>query len=483
MAAEKVVEELKEMPPKNVPVEVHVGVCCDGCNCAPIVGPRYKSLEQDDFDLCATCFGREARQPHAWVQIKSEVQADVVSSYFASPDTSPVHHGVVCDECGMGPIVGQRFKARGEDFDLCACCMGTWKTGPKAGTKTFEEITITTAAKVVTTEQERTGNESVHHGVECDGCQMYPIVGARFKACGENFDFCGACMESWNVGSQFGTKMFEEVCLPALAPSPPTEVPEEVPEEEAPESFLYSQGEDMLPSLTESECREAIMALLQHSNAEVRDAVNKALVEAKGAVEDEVTKVLPFVPPPREVLNHDVFPSDQIDTDATEEDEEVCVDEEIVKKPKISAKILTSAELVLGIEAYEDATARGDVTAQLADIVASCGATHAYSVGRVILTQVEDDTLMVPACAKIVVINDGEAPWPETAAISIACGPHYDFPHMELGGLQVGEAAEVVMDLAVPASTYSPTRSVWAITDTATGALLGPILCFDVVHE
>merc|ERR1712083_439579 len=109
-----------------------------------------------------------------------------------------------------------------------------------------------------------------------------------------------------------------------------------------------------------------------------------------------------------------------------------------------------------------DASARGDVTAQLADVVKSSGASHAYHIGRVVLTSVDDDTLKVPACAKIVVINDGEAPWPETAAISIACGPDYEFPHMDLGALQVGEAAEIVMDLAVPASTFIPTRSVWA---------------------
>ena len=32
--------------------EVHVNVTCDGCNMSPIVGPRYKCLVRDDFDLC-----------------------------------------------------------------------------------------------------------------------------------------------------------------------------------------------------------------------------------------------------------------------------------------------------------------------------------------------------------------------------------------------------------------------------------------------
>lgn len=139
---------------------------------------------------------------------------------------------------------------------------------------------------------------------------------------------------------------------------------------------------------------------------------------------------------------------------------------------------------MLGIEAYEDVAARGDVTAQLLDAVESCGASHAYCVGRIVLTSIDNAaSVKVPACAKVVIINDGDAPWPETAAVTIAFGPDYEFPQMNLGALQVGEAAEIVMDLVVPASTLNPTRSVWAIIDTANGALLGPILCFEVMHE
>ena len=40
--------------------EVHGGVTCDGCNMSPIVGPRYKCLVRDDFDLCTRCNSLEA---------------------------------------------------------------------------------------------------------------------------------------------------------------------------------------------------------------------------------------------------------------------------------------------------------------------------------------------------------------------------------------------------------------------------------------
>ena len=40
--------------------EVHVNVTCDGCNMSPIVGPRYKCLVRDDYDLCTRCNSLEA---------------------------------------------------------------------------------------------------------------------------------------------------------------------------------------------------------------------------------------------------------------------------------------------------------------------------------------------------------------------------------------------------------------------------------------
>ncbi|XP_078172283.1 ubiquitin-associated (UBA)/TS-N domain-containing protein / octicosapeptide/Phox/Bemp1 (PB1) domain-containing protein [Carex rostrata] len=41
----------------------HRGIICDACDVTPIVGPRYKSIVKDDYDLCAACFacfGKEA---------------------------------------------------------------------------------------------------------------------------------------------------------------------------------------------------------------------------------------------------------------------------------------------------------------------------------------------------------------------------------------------------------------------------------------
>ncbi|XP_068307905.1 protein NBR1 homolog isoform X2 [Pyrus communis] len=34
----------------------HTGVQCDGCDCHPIVGPRFKSIVKENYDLCQICF-------------------------------------------------------------------------------------------------------------------------------------------------------------------------------------------------------------------------------------------------------------------------------------------------------------------------------------------------------------------------------------------------------------------------------------------
>ncbi|PQQ00464.1 protein NBR1 homolog isoform X1 [Prunus yedoensis var. nudiflora] len=34
----------------------HTGVRCDGCGCHPIIGPRFKSVVKEDYDLCRICY-------------------------------------------------------------------------------------------------------------------------------------------------------------------------------------------------------------------------------------------------------------------------------------------------------------------------------------------------------------------------------------------------------------------------------------------
>ncbi|RHY32605.1 hypothetical protein DYB32_002592 [Aphanomyces invadans] len=102
------------------------------------------------------------------------------------------HDNVTCDGCQMSPLEGVRYKsAVVDDFDLCATCeaSGKWAATHEPFLK------ITHPCKSI-----RPNN--VHDGVVCDGCNMHPIVGARFKsAVIKNFDLCETCERSgkWNL--------------------------------------------------------------------------------------------------------------------------------------------------------------------------------------------------------------------------------------------------------------------------------------------
>lgn len=48
---------------------VHQGVVCDGCQMAPISGPRYKCLMCPDYDLCRTCEASGVHVEHDMVKI------------------------------------------------------------------------------------------------------------------------------------------------------------------------------------------------------------------------------------------------------------------------------------------------------------------------------------------------------------------------------------------------------------------------------
>jgi hypothetical protein len=183
--------------------------------------------------------------------------------------------------------------------------------------------------------------------------------------------------------------------------------------------------------------------------------------------------------------------------------------------PTLSASVhmIDDCPLTLGIEAEEDETARGEVTDEFSDVVASCGAKQAFRIGRVRLPATFSD--VAPACARVVVINDGPHRWPQTTVIMNVEGEAFGVPVMALGVLEPGEKKEIEMDLEVCSTIdipgqpqkriYRPrtsahnmpqlaprfvagetrpeTRSFWAIVDAATGIRLGPLLVFEAVWD
>jgi len=149
------------------------------------------------------------------------------------------------------------------------------------------------------------------------------------------------------------------------------------------------------------------------------------------------------------------------------------------------ALVLNSMPLVLGVEAEEDNLARGDVTKECVEAIASAGARQAFCIGRVRLTTGVRDTAPVPASAKFVMKNDGQTPWADTTVLARMMGDSLGLPILPVTPVGPGETSEVVMDLLVPSRLQIPgtARSIWSVVDAATGRPLGPLLVFETTCE
>ncbi|GLD93914.1 hypothetical protein PINS_up002519 [Pythium insidiosum] len=184
---------------------VHKNYRCDGCRVLPIVGPRFRSTSSAEFDLCSSC--------------KRSGAYDAEHGPFNKiVRFMPIHFGIVCDGCEMSPIAGVRFKSFvTNDFDLCETCeaIGDW-----ASHEPFIKINEPSKAPRMlivdrprfhpraratppppptppTVPRRPSPEPVVHTFVVCDGCEMSPLVGTRFKsASANNFDLCERCHAS-----------------------------------------------------------------------------------------------------------------------------------------------------------------------------------------------------------------------------------------------------------------------------------------------
>jgi hypothetical protein len=415
-----------EAAANSAPVEVHQYVTCDGCNMAPIIGHRYKSLVRNDYDLCHACYGKTDQKPQEWARVTSRSIADVVASFYAPPQTAGIqtHPGVQCDGCDMYPIVGRRFKCLDlPDYDLCQACHGAQKQNPETAARRFEELACVG------------GSHACQAARECTVVPTVPEVAAADRDM--------------------------DVVDEAAAAD-------------------HADAVQRVALLSVESARSALTVLLKHSDASVRRAAAAAIIAQPSETQADVPE--PTAEPTTE--DDDVQPMvvEQTATAVANDGSEL----EMVALPPPSppppatARVMSAWPLVLGIEAREEDAARGDVTQEFAADVHGAGSSQAFRMGR--MTLPAGGSSPVPACAKIVVQNDGQVTWPETTLIAVVAGDSLGFPQLPLGAWKPGEAAEIVLDLNVPAKPeQGAMRSTWAILDGATGAPLGPLLFFEVV--
>ncbi|CAE8670932.1 unnamed protein product [Polarella glacialis] len=382
--AQKAVEELRQEQASEAQgqeakeVEVHPHVICDGCEVSPLIGARWKSLTQNDFDLCEACFGKEERDPAAWARVKSQVRGSVVSSFYGPPEASLQAGG-----CNTVAVHGPALAA----FEAS------------------EQKSSTTTTTTTTTTHSKSEDQA----------------------------------------------------------------------EAAPESSQQEEKPAFKEELEATVAKEALRSLLSHPDDAVRAAAALALRSAQQGCDVQMTEE-EQPGESDEDLDSEWAMADAKSLVSSEPDEAAAVSP-LLNKP--SAAVVSGAPLVLGVEA-EDGGAQGDVTAEFGAVLAGAGAKQAFRLGRVALPTSDDPTKAVPICAKLVVVNDGAVAWPETTSVALVSGDAFGFPQMQLGALNPGEAAELIMDLSLPARPQpGAARSSWAILD-ASGTPLGPILLLEV---
>jgi len=94
-------------------VVAHENSKCSYCGVSPIIGVKYTCNECIDYHLCSNCEETNSEHDghsvdHALLKIKVPVV---------------VHEGVTCDDCGVSPIEGVRYKCTVcDNYDICDKC-------------------------------------------------------------------------------------------------------------------------------------------------------------------------------------------------------------------------------------------------------------------------------------------------------------------------------------------------------------------------
>lgn len=158
-------------------VSCHPGVTCDKSGQSPIQGNRY-NLKGHNYDLCEAEF----------LKLSAEERAAYIKIPPPFSSVTGCHPGVTCDKSGQCPIIGNRFKLKGSNYDLCEAEF------LKLAAEERQEFVKIPPVQMPPTfnpgDWRRAGSRGM--GGMCDGwrrtggaCRMGSMVGGKGRGCGE----------------------------------------------------------------------------------------------------------------------------------------------------------------------------------------------------------------------------------------------------------------------------------------------------------
>ena len=198
-------------PPASPEGLLHPHIICDGCD-SNVYGVRYKCASCSDYDLCSKCYS-------------------VVETYHEP------HHAFL--QLKVPASRGQRFRL------------------PKHA-PLYEESLIM---------EKQT---DIHHGFYCDGCDVCPIKGIRYR-CMEcaDYDLCEKCNGNANLGHHKGHIMLVI----------PKEIHERIPDSIDPDDEEEKTLDEKKMAL---EAKSEMMRTNAASKSDAKDNARQSLVEQAG---------------------------------------------------------------------------------------------------------------------------------------------------------------------------------------------------------